>query len=318
MNRPKINITIPTYNRAYCLPKAIKAALNQSYDHITVTVVDDASTDNTAEVIKPFLSEPNFCYIQLGKNVGTAQAKNVSMLYSDYDAITFHDSDDIPDENKVLLQCRALCVQGHIAAPILNWGALGHTPGSELEIDVVVGAHKMIKLDGSVHYINKRISLVDDFFPTLQFPSKTEGDWILINSGLFRKRVFESLGGYMDSVEEDRELRNRTIGCGHLYYYLEEPLLTKIEMGVSLTVSNDTGYYTDRRRKDREDVWDRLRLIRRSENIDTLRSQLRTEVDLSALEIRSISRPELLHLNTNIPHTPGSADVFKKATMQYA
>lgn len=318
MERPLVNITIPTFNRDFCLDKAIKGALNQSYDNITVTVVDDGSSDNTYECVKKYFDVPNFCYIQLENNGGTAQAKNVSIMFSNYDAITFHDSDDIPVENKILLQLRALNQQGHVADSILNWQLMGHAPDSKLDVDVVVGAHKMIKLDGSVHRISKRMSLVDDFFPNLQFPSKTEGDWILINSGLFRKKAFQETGGYLDSVEEDRELRNRLIATGYLFFYVEEPLLTKIEMDVSLTVSEDTGYRGDRRRQDRQEVWDRLKLMKRAENISQLKEQLKEKVDLSNVRFKKVSNPNLLTFNKDIPHIAGSDAALKQIMVDYA
>lgn len=318
MERPLINISIPTYNRDYCVEKAIKAALNQSYDHITITVVDDGSSDATYECVKRYFELPNFNYIRLEQNAGTAQAKNVALMCSKYDAITFHDSDDIPDEHKILLQARALSQQGHVADSILNWRQMGHEPESKLEIDVVVGAHNMIKLDGSVHHISKRMSLVDDFFPNLQFPSKTEGDWILINSGLFRKKVFAETGGYLDSVEEDRELRNRLISTGYLFFYVEKPLLTKIEMDVSLTVSDDTGYKAERRRQDRQQVWDRLALARETADIGQLKKKLTEKVDLSKVRFSMVSNPNLLHFNKEIPHVEGSDAAVKESLLKFA
>lgn len=296
-----VNITIPTYNRAYCLPQAIEAALGQSYHHLTVTVVDDASTDDTARAVRPYLSEPNFCYIKLGQNVGTANAKNVGLMLSDFDAITFHDSDDIPMPHKVMLQSRALMQPDCAADPILDWGAFGYAPGESLSIDVAVGAHRFVRLDGRVFTISKRISLIDDFFPNLQSPSQTEGDWILINSGLFRRRIFTALGGYLDSVEEDRELRNRTIGCGYLYHYIEEPLLTKIEMPVSLTVDSETGYRAQRRIDDRHEVWRRKRLLLQEMDREARRSALCTPVEIEGLEIEDISNASLLNVNSDIP-----------------
>ena len=308
MTDPKVNITIPTYNRAHCLGKAIDAALKQSYSSFTVTVVDDGSTDNTERLIERYVAHPNFCYIKLDKNVGTANAKNVSMLLSDYDAITFHDSDDIPKENKILMQARALSQRGHVADQILDWGLHGYEDNQELLIDVVVGAHEMIKLNGNVHKMEKTLSLIDDFFPTLQFPSKTEGDWILINSGLFRKNVFEQVGGYLDSVEEDRELRNRTIGCGFMYYFLESVLLTKIEMAASLTVDEDTGYQGQKRIRDRNEVRERTRIMLPKFGQKSLRDELRVEVDLADVGLEYVSNPDLLTFNTKIAHTPGTRE----------
>ena len=318
MNKPKVAIAIPTFNRDYCIDKAIDAALNQSYDNISVIIVDDGSSDGTYDCVSPYFDKPNFNYIQLDKNVGTARAKNVALMFSEYDAISFHDSDDLPDPNKIMLQVRALQQKGHVADEILNWQLMGHEPGSSLGIDVVVGAHKMIKLDGSVHHIAKRMSLVDDFFPNLQFPSKTEGDWILINSGLFRKEVFEELGGYLDSVEEDREIRNRLIGTGKMFYFIEYPLLTKIEMEVSLTVSEDTGYRANRRLNDRNEVWRRLKAIRQAEDIPALKKELAEKVDLSDVGFKFVSNPDMLTFNKHIPHVAGSDAALKPVLQKSA
>lgn len=318
MNNPTVNITIPTYNRAFCIEKAVSSALGQTYHDFTVTIVDDASTDDTYGVLRPYLDHPRVCYIRLGDNVGTAQAKNVSLLTSRYDAITFHDSDDVPAEHKLLLQTRALCLSGHKADDILDWASMGRDPGCELDVDVVVGAHRLIKMDGSIFTIDKRMSLVDDFFPNLQFPSQTEGDWILINSGLFRRRVFEELGGYLDSVEEDRELRNRTIACGYLYYYLHEPLLTKIEMDGSLTMDGDTGYRADRRIRDRREVWRRTREMRESIDKELLKRDMRAPVDLAGVSIDFVSNPDLLTFNESIPSTAASKSAVSRALVQPA
>ena len=313
---PLVNITIPTYNRAFCLAKAIEGALDQSYHHLGVTVIDDGSTDETAEVLRDFEGEDGFCAVRLGRNVGTANAKNVSILLSQYDAITFHDSDDLPNPNKLLFQARALAAPHH-AAPILDWQSVGQTPDAPLGVDVVVGAHDLVKVDGSVTRIDKRLSLVDDFFPNLQFPSKTEGDWILINSGLFRKRVFEEVGGYDDSVEEDRELRNRTIAAGYVYYFVDQPLLTKIEMPQSLTTDEETGYAGAQREADRRRVWERKRAYLASGFGEAVRRDP-VQIDLAGLPIEEVINPQELGFNKTIPMTEGTRETFEALFAQPA
>lgn len=302
----KVTVCIPTYNRARILPKAVEAALGQSYEHTQVVVVDDGSTDSTRDALRPFFREPNFCYLRLARNVGTAQAKNVALALADYDAISFHDSDDIPDRHKILLQVRALELQGHTADPILDWQPLGITPGSDLKVDLVFTGHRLIRADGTVHQLSNRISVLDDFFPNLQFPTKTPGDWILVNSALFRRSVFERLGGYLPSIEEDRELRNRVIATGHIGYFLDQPLVDKIEMGDSLTVAHETNYLAERRRKDREAVWRRQQIYRRllwEGNRDSMDwDEIVVPVDLREVRIEEITRPECLKPQRDIPH----------------
>lgn len=303
----KVSIIIPTYNRASCLPGALRSALDQSYADIHVVVVDDGSTDATAEVIEPFLADPRIAYVKLGKNVGTAAAKNLGLAISPGDAITFHDSDDEAARHKILLQVRALSLRGN-ADEILDWEILGHTPGVALSVDVAVGSHRFIKLDGSVHTIGKRVSLVDDFFPTIQSPSKTEGDWVLVNSGLFLRTCFHRLGGYLDSVEEDRELRNRLLAAGHVFHFIEEPLLTKVETAESLTTDEDTGYRGGRRRADREEVWKRNRIYRNGCWGREAAEAGRVTMDLSEIEIAEIRNGGFLEIDTELPMTTGTLE----------
>ena len=307
-----VSIVIPTYNRARsCLARAIDGALAQSYDAATVTVVDDGSTDNTAAVVGQYASEPRFSSIRLGRNLGTAQAKNLAILCCSYDAITFHDSDDSPHADKILLQARALDLRGHVADRILNWQPFGYTAGDSLRVDIAVGAYNLIKMDGSVHYINKRVSLLDDFFPNLQFPSKTEGDWCLVNCGLFRRGVFETLGGFLDSIEEDRELRNRTVAAGCIYFFIDQPLLTKIEMGDSLTIQNLTGYKGEIRHRDREEVWRRLAQYQRGRIGPYVADDTGVTIDLSDAIIEDVINADNLTFQESIAATPATRDALR-------
>ncbi len=307
------NITIPTYNRGHCIERAVDAALSQSHERSLVTVIDDGSSDDTPRRLRRYESEPRFGWLRLGRNVGTAQAKNAGLLLSRYDAITFHDSDDVPAPHKLLLQGRALMQPALHADHILDWEAIGHAPGAPLSVDVVVGAYTLVKMDGSVFHIDKRVSLVDDFFPNLQFPSKTEGDWCLVNSGLFRRSVFERLGGFLDSIEEDRELRNRTIAAGCVYFFVAEPLLTKVESADSLTIAPSTSYRARRRREDRRQVWQRNRLYRSGTLGAAVAARARVVIDLSDLCIEESHHRGSLCFQTAIPCTARTREMFAPA-----
>ncbi len=60
-----VSIIIPTYNRAYCLQKAIDSVLAQTYPYFELIVVDDGSEDNTAKLVENYNSD--IVYHKAGK-----------------------------------------------------------------------------------------------------------------------------------------------------------------------------------------------------------------------------------------------------------
>lgn len=88
---PYISIIINNYNYDRFLPDAINSAINQTYPHTEVIVVDDGSTDNSREII----AEYGDCIIPvLQPNGKQAAAFNSGFARSKGDIIIFLDSDD--------------------------------------------------------------------------------------------------------------------------------------------------------------------------------------------------------------------------------
>lgn len=76
-----ITVVIPCYNASSHLLKCIQALNAQNNKDFEVTFVDDASTDNTVEVINNLKSNVNFDYslISCKKNEGPANARNIAI-----------------------------------------------------------------------------------------------------------------------------------------------------------------------------------------------------------------------------------------------
>lgn len=306
-----INIVIPTFNRAHLIRQAVEAALGQSYANKVVTVVDDASTDDTASVLKPYHARPNFNYIRLKKNAGTAQAKNVGLLFSAADAWTFHDSDDIPHRDKVLRQARVMANPEIGAHPSLNWRLSGRRPDTLIQLGAVLAHHEILLPDGQRVEIRRTLSLVDDFFPNLQMAAGVPGDWTHINSGLFHHSVFRRLGGFADCIEEDREFRNRLIMAGEAIWVIPEILLTKIETSDSLTQSAQTDYGSERRRTDRRNVWDKI------EHWFATRQVTPVPVDIPDLAVAAFTNPRLA-TRSSVLKSSATERLVDQAIAQYA
>lgn len=93
----KFCIITPTYNRAYIVGKTINSVLSQTYNNWEMIVVNDASLDNTNEIMDKFLVDKRIKYKKLEKNLGMCGARNagINMISSDVDWVCFLDSDDM-------------------------------------------------------------------------------------------------------------------------------------------------------------------------------------------------------------------------------
>lgn len=300
-----VDVIIPTYNRAAMIETAVRAAIEQTWCHTRVTVIDDASNDDTAHVLKRYFAYPNFNYIRLSQNCGTAQAKNVGLLLTDGDAVTFHDSDDIPFRDKILRQARIMMAPEIHADPCLNWPLVGHESGSRLDVGVVLGHHELILPDGRRVEIHRDLSLLDDVFPNLQMGSQVPGEWTHINSGLFRHDVFARHGGFANCIEEDRELRNRLLLNGEIIWVIPDILMTKIETPGSLTQAAGSDYQSARRQSDRDAVWGKVAEWRATGRIAAV------PVDMPDLVLSDVSNPGLLAVR-DILSTPATHDAVRQ------
>lgn len=96
MNAPAVSIILPTYNRAKFLPEAIGAIRGQQFTDWELIVVDDGSTDDTAELL-PRLVEgmpQPYRYIRQ-ENGGAYAARNTGLDHVRGRYVAFYDSDDL-------------------------------------------------------------------------------------------------------------------------------------------------------------------------------------------------------------------------------
>lgn len=94
---PFFSIVIPTYNRANLISKTLESILSQTFQDFEVIIVDDGSTDNTEEIIQPFVSEKVHYFKK--KNEERAVARNFGTQKATGEYICWFDSDDIMASN---------------------------------------------------------------------------------------------------------------------------------------------------------------------------------------------------------------------------
>ena len=85
-----VSVVIPCYNHAQFLQQAIESVLAQSYSNFEIIVVDDGSTDDTAEVVRR-CSPVRYVYQE---NAGRSSARNTGLRDSRGEFLVFLDADD--------------------------------------------------------------------------------------------------------------------------------------------------------------------------------------------------------------------------------
>jgi glycosyltransferase involved in cell wall biosynthesis len=97
----KVSVIIPSYNCGPYLSNAISSVLQQTYKNFEIIVVDDGSTDNTGNIIEPFVDRIKFIK---QVNLGVSAARNTGLKEATGDLIAFLDADDTWFPDKIAVQ----------------------------------------------------------------------------------------------------------------------------------------------------------------------------------------------------------------------
>ncbi len=164
----KATIIIPTYNYAHFLSEALDSALAQTWLNKEIIVVDDCSTDNTQELMKT--KYPDVKYIRHEQNKGLSVTRNTGLKASTGDWIMSLDADDWIDKDLLELSI------GYKDADIV--GVWQQEFGERAEI----------------HH----------FHPNPSHEDFLNGNKINCSS-LFKRKVYETIGGYDESLKKGYE-----------------------------------------------------------------------------------------------------------------
>lgn len=95
MKRPFFSVIIPTYNRARSILDAVESVLAQTFEDFELIIIDDGSTDNTSEILKPVLARDERVKYVYQENAERSAARNHGIEIATGEYICFLDSDDI-------------------------------------------------------------------------------------------------------------------------------------------------------------------------------------------------------------------------------
>lgn len=106
MESPLLSVVIPTWNRVHLVCEAVESALSQKAGRVEAVVVDDGSTDGTAELLARRFG-PRIRLLRMPKRGGVGAARNAGVRAACGELIAFLDSDDVWLSGKLDAELRA-------------------------------------------------------------------------------------------------------------------------------------------------------------------------------------------------------------------
>jgi GT2 family glycosyltransferase len=111
MANPLVSVIIPTFNRAYCLGRAIDSVRTQTHQDTEILVLDDGSTDSTRALIEQSYADDRRVRYSFHENRGVSATRNRGLSLARGDYVALLDSDDTWSSWKLELQlaCMERC-----------------------------------------------------------------------------------------------------------------------------------------------------------------------------------------------------------------
>lgn len=107
VDKPLISVLMPAFNVEKYIAAAMDSILNQSYRNFEFIVLDDGSSDGTAQMIEGY-TDPRLKKVMLSENKGLVCARNTLVEMAQGEYIAFLDSDDLADPRRLELQLQYL------------------------------------------------------------------------------------------------------------------------------------------------------------------------------------------------------------------
>ncbi|WP_079417027.1 glycosyltransferase family 2 protein [Thiomonas intermedia] len=119
-----VSVVIPAYNACSTIAQTLDSLLAQTHRNLDVVVVDDGSTDGTAEILEAYAGRVR---VIRQANAGIAVARNVSVQAARGDYIALLDADDLCRPDRIAMQLRYLQSHPDILLCSSDFGAFDET-----------------------------------------------------------------------------------------------------------------------------------------------------------------------------------------------
>jgi len=211
---PAVSVIVPTYNRAGRLVRAIDSVLAQTFEDFELLIVDDASTDDTAEVVGGY-GDRRVRFLPAAVNRGVSTARNRGVRAARGELIAFLDSDDTWSPDKLAAQVDVMR-QGPWSLGLVyagverlrgDGGSEAHLPEHRGDVFEVMLRKNVIYGGGSNVMIRRGVVATAGFFDT-RLPAIEDYDyWLRVARWFEVDAVGRPLCRYHDAGDVGRRSR---------------------------------------------------------------------------------------------------------------
>ena len=211
LKQPFVSICMPAYNAGKTIGEALGSVLAQTYRNLEIIVGDDASSDDTSEIVHCF-QDPRIQYQRNSRNLGQFENVNCLLQKATGQYIAIYHSDDIYDPNIVEKEVNVLETYPEVGSVFtMNW-----------QIDYsgeIIGQSKLVK-----EAATKKCLSLTDVLPVLL---RYKNHLLIGPSFMGRSEVFQKVGLFSSafSIAGDFEMWLRILNAFKIYI-LDEPLMS--------------------------------------------------------------------------------------------
>lgn len=218
---PLVTIICTCFNHGKFVQKSLNSVINQSYKNIELIIVDNASEDNSVEEIENWLK--NYTHVKFIKNksnLGITQSFNRAVKYASGSFLMDLSTDDVLLENCVEDLLKEFSINPNVSLVFGNTNVID-------ENDNILNSY---------FFLNEDFTIVDKSILNIDYKRILEGGVCICSvSAMFKKEIFDKLGGYDENLDfEDLDFWIR-LSRIHKIKYLDKILVHKRNVSNSLS-----------------------------------------------------------------------------------
>jgi glycosyltransferase involved in cell wall biosynthesis len=231
-NPPTVSIVMPTYNRAHLIEPVIQSILEQDYKDFELLIVDDGSSDHTAEVVNAITrKDDRVAYIPLPQNGGIGYARDEGLAHVNPAAqyVALADSDDFWVAGRLGKQVDILERYLEIELLFGDFDNVDHINGTRAsgmkQSAVGMAFLKLKELEPKLYFVEGGIE-----------PGMMRSNFIGAPTVIIRHEVLTRIGGFQDRLRSpDLEFGWRAAALGVRFAFIDDYLIERHRLGDSYT-----------------------------------------------------------------------------------